>query len=120
MSVTLYDTARQHNRTLLRALMMTNIAFAALVLGAWTVTAMVISDPISWATWRTIGGASGWEELIQYPYMMLWSLPLTAVLAAWIAVQARKWRLALGIAMTPILFLGLTIVLYYVLPNASI
>ena len=120
MTVTLYETARQHNRPLLRMLMLTNIAFAALVLGAWTVTAMVVSDPISWATWRNIGGARSWDEIIQYPYLMLWSLPLCAVLAAWVAVQAKKWRLALGIAVTPILFLGLTIALYYILPNTSV
>jgi hypothetical protein len=118
MYVTLYETARQNNRTVLRLLMLTNIVFAALVLGAWTVASVFISDPISWATWRNINGARTWEELFQYPYLMLWALPLGAVLASWIAVQAKKWKLACGLALTPVVFLGLTIALYYVIPGA--
>ena len=119
MAVTLYEGNRQTNVRLLHAMMLTNLAFAMLVLGAWTLLAIVVSDPISWATWHSIQMVKTWEEIFAYPYMMLWALPLGAVLAAWVATQAKKWKLALGIACVPILFLGLTISLYYILPGVS-
>lgn len=118
MATTLYEQARQHNKALVRFLTLANLAFAGLVLGAWTTTSLLVSEPITWATWHSIQGVKTWEGIFAYPYMMLWALPLGAVFGSWVAQKAKRWQLAAGIVFVPIVFLGLTIAMYYILPDA--
>jgi hypothetical protein len=113
------DLARPRNQPLVRALTAVNAVFAGLVLGAWTYIALFVGNPIAWATWSPVRRGSSWEEFFSYPYVMLWGLPVMALLVSWMARKSGLWRLAAGVLLTPVLFLGLTIFCYYVLPNTA-
>ena len=96
--------------------MLINVTFSALVLGAWTVLAVLVSDPIAWATWHSITGVRTWAEVTSYPYVMLWVVPLLGVAGSILARQLNLRTAAIGIALAPIAGFGLTFVWYYMAP----
>lgn len=53
-----------------------NVAFAGANIFLWSVMALYLADPISWATWTSLGSVAHRPDLLEYPYVMLWGLPL--------------------------------------------
>lgn len=53
-----------------------NLAFAALNVFMWSIVALVLADPISWATWSPLGSVGSRPDLFEYPFVLLWAMPL--------------------------------------------
>jgi hypothetical protein len=119
MATTLYEQERQHNRALVRILSLANLAFASLVLLSWTAISMFVTEPIEWATWRGFQSVKTWEGVFAYPYVMLWAVPLGAVFGSWVAEKMKKWKLAAGFVLVPVIYFGLTIAMYYIVPGGA-
>jgi hypothetical protein len=62
--------------TFLSAMSLLNIMFAAANVFLWSVLAMVMADPIAWATWHSLGSVNRRPDLFEYPFILLWGLPL--------------------------------------------
>lgn len=74
-----WNAAWQGNRRIrvfLSAMGIANLAFAAANIFLWSAVAIVIADPIGWATWSSLGSVSRRPDLFEYPFIMLWGLPL--------------------------------------------
>jgi hypothetical protein len=63
-------------RIFLSAMGVINLTFAAANIFLWSVVALVLADPIGWATWSSLGSVGRRPDLFEYPYVMLWGLPL--------------------------------------------
>jgi hypothetical protein len=105
---------RPRHPRLFRALVLANGSFAFLVVFVWALAAIVIADPISWATWAPVERTSQ-LSLINYPTNLLWMLPALALGAGWAARKGRHERLALGVMLMPVMFFALMIGSYHVL-----
>lgn len=105
---------RPRHPKLFRALVLANGGFAFLVVFVWALAAIVIADPISWATWAPVDRNSE-LSLLTYPTNILWMLPAMALAAGWAARKGRHERFALGIMIMPVILFALTIASYHVL-----
>ena len=108
---------RTANRIVYKTLVVVNLMFAALVLGAWWLVAGLVADPISWATWQALPEAPTWEQAARYPYLMLWAFPVLCVWAAWVAREMHRRKLSVGIALVPVLSFGVTIAWFHLAPT---
>lgn len=106
-----YASKRPAPARLQRTLFLANTVFAVLILFGWTLVAFVVAEPISWATWVTIGPGAK-PEIFTYPYNLLWLLPLAAVGLAWLLVKAGLGRAAVSILLVPVVFHGVTFLSY--------
>ncbi|MFM9940940.1 MAG: hypothetical protein ACKVP7_15765 [Hyphomicrobiaceae bacterium] len=95
-----------------------NGIFAASMISAWTVTSLFIADPIEWATWMRIYRTGSIMELFDYPFVLLWLLPVSGIATAWVAGQSRNWSLAYGSLTLPIVVLGFCVGWFYLAPEA--
>ena len=105
---------RPRHPKLFRALVLANGGFAFMVVFVWALAAILIADPISWATWSSVD-RNRELSLLTYPTSILWMLPTLALAAGWIARKGRRERLALGVMLMPVMLFALTIVSYHVL-----
>ncbi|HRD76334.1 MAG TPA: hypothetical protein PK264_10385 [Hyphomicrobiaceae bacterium] len=97
-------------------LQIANIAITAVVLGAWTFIALFVVEPIGWATWAPV--TRGWRPgLFEYPFTMLWGLPLCAVALAWLARRANFSGLNYALLLLPLALLGMIFGWYYLAPS---
>jgi hypothetical protein len=100
-----------------RLLMLLNAAFGAAVLSAWTYVAVFLAEPIAWATWiRVYKSGNLLIDFFEYPFFMLWAVPLGAICGAWVAVKARMNQLAFSCALFPLLGLSLVVTWYHLAP----
>lgn len=116
MTLSIYSGTRRFNTKPLIALMIVSACFSAAVLFAWTMISVLVAEPISWATWAplSVGSQPG---LIEYPFVLLWALPLTGIFFAWIAKNLHKKNLAYFAVTTPMLILAMVFTYYYVVPQ---
>jgi hypothetical protein len=105
---------RPRHPRLFQALALANGVFAFFVVFAWALAAIVIADPISWATWASVERSTQ-LSLITYPTTLLWMMPAAALGAGWAARKGRHERLALGVLLLPVMFFSIMIVSYHVL-----
>lgn len=97
------------------AMLGVNAAFAAAVVFAWAYVALVISEPLAWATWMPVGRT--WRPgMLEYPFALLWALPGAGIVSAWSARKARNMSLAYFSASLPIVTLALMFGWYYLAP----
>ena len=100
-----------------RLLLILNVIFSAAVLSAWTYVAMFLAEPIAWATWiRVYRSGNILYDFFEYPFVMLWALPMGAICSAWMAVKADRDRLAFSCALFPVLGLSLVVAWYHLAP----
>ena len=95
-------------------LMGVNIGFAVCVQWGWTFVYMLLGEAMSWATWRALGMM---PDIFEYPYIMLWLLPMLAVLVARVLAEAGSSRGAHAATLVPLIFFSLIIGLYHILPH---
>jgi hypothetical protein len=113
VTLSLYEgKQRQHSRSLVY-LMAANATFAASSASWCTFIAEFVADPIRWATWYGLGSR---PELFEYPFVVLWLLPVGGICGGWLAEKGHNRRLACFFALFPPLFLGLLFGWYYLLP----
>jgi hypothetical protein len=104
------------SRTLL-TLMMANGLFSTAIVFAWTYIALVVAQPLSWATWMPVSRGYGLMGLLDYPFVLLWGLPLLGVFGAWMSMQARRKVLAYAFVGVPLVMLALVMGWYYLAPS---
>jgi hypothetical protein len=80
----------------------------------WSDVPYFLSEPVRWATWATLRPQS---DLFEFPFVMLWGLPLAAMVIAWPLRQGGSARLAIWVATFPILYLGTLVACFYVIPT---
>ena len=96
-------------------LQLVNLAFASAVISAWTYLAYILAEPIGWATWVPLS-RYGNPHLFDYPFMVLWALPIGGVIVAYCARRLMMHRLITTALVLPILTLGIIIGWYYLAP----
>lgn len=112
MKLTFWDMAWQGNRRsriFLSAMSAFNVVFAAANVFYWSSLAMILADPIAWATWSSLGSISHRPELGDYPFVLLWTLPLLGSGIAAINHVLGFRRMARVAALFPLSLIGLTI-----------
>jgi len=101
----------------LLALMMANGLLSTAIVFAWTYVALVVAEPLSWATWMPVSRGYGLMGLLEYPFVMLWGLPLLGVFGAWMSMQAGRKTLAYAFVGVPLTMLALVLGWYYLAPG---
>lgn len=113
MEVTAENRRRQRKSRFLVVLMAINAGFVLAVMLWWHWMAVVMSEPVRWATWQALGPR---PAMFEYPFVLLWALPVSAVGFAWFARQFGKMRLACGLAFFPVFYLSLIVGWFYMTP----
>jgi hypothetical protein len=90
-----------------------NLAFAGICIGAWGFVALFVGEAVSWATWMPM---SSRPEFLEYPFLLLWALPVGFSCLAWVSQKAGRDRLALGCAVMPVILFSLMIGWYWLAP----
>jgi len=97
-------------------LMLANAVIALTVLFAWTAVSLYIVEPIAWATWMPVRRGTSFEELCEYPFVMLWLGPITGIAGAWLALRLGRQTAAVICVVAPIAVLALIFGWYYGAP----
>jgi uncharacterized membrane protein len=93
-------------RTFLTWMAAVNIGFAGANIFFWTTTALLIAQPLSWATWSHIGATTVRPGLWDYPFMLLWVLPLLGTVLANVTNTMGMRLLARFLAAFPMALYG--------------
>ena len=101
---------------LLPIICMVDLIIAFSVLFLWTAVSFYIAEPVSWATWMSVRRGTQFIELFDYPFVLLWAMPLACIAIAWFARRAKKRALAFAAALFPIVVLGLIFGWYHLVP----
>jgi hypothetical protein len=113
MPLSLYEGKQRQDSRFLVALMVANAAFAGSSASWCTFISVFVTEPIRWATWYGLGSS---PELFDYPFVVLWLLPVGGICGAWLAERGHNRRLACFFALFPLLFLALLFGWYYLMP----
>ncbi len=113
MTLSLYEGRRQRGATPLVVIQTVNLLFAAGCVFLWAALSLLIEDPMRWATSYGIGAR---PELFDYPFVLLWLMPVGGACAAWVAQQANRMTAAYVVACYPLAYIGLVVGWYYLAP----
>lgn len=102
---------------LLLGLMMANGLLASVIVFAWTYVALVVAEPLSWATWMPVSRGYGIIGLLEYPFVMLWALPVLGAFGAWLSLQSGRKTLAYAFVGVPLVMLAMVMGWYYLAPG---
>lgn len=94
-----------------------NAAFAIAMLSAWTAASFYLAEPLEWATWMRVNRGTSMMDVFDYPFVLLWMLPVGGVTVAWAASKSRQWPLVFVALTLPLLVLGLIVGWYYLTPT---
>jgi hypothetical protein len=97
-------------------LMLVNAVIAMTVLFAWTAISLYIVEPIAWATWMPVRRGTSFEELFEYPFVLLWLMPLAGIAGAWLGLKFGRRTFAMTCAILPVLLLALIFGWFYGAP----
>ena len=100
MSHSRYATRRRSTSGFVHALTLVNLALSLGVLVAWPNYSEAIADPVSVIAG---GGSSIKPSAFEYPYLLLWLIPLTGIGAAYVAKAMDSNPLAKFFAAYPLL-----------------
>lgn len=99
----------RRNKAFLSTMAVVNLAFAVLNIFLWSVVALVLADPISWATWSPLGAVGQRPDLLEYPFVLLWALPLAGSAVAALNSFLGFKRMAKVAAMFPLSLFAVTV-----------
>lgn len=94
-----------------------NVAFAAANIFLWSFVALVVADPIGWATWSSLGSIGHRPDMFEYPYVLLWALPLLGTGMATINDFLGFKRLANVAAVFPLSLFAMTLIMWTFFPE---
>lgn len=115
MALSLYEGGkRQGNWPFV--LMAVNLLFASACIFWWGMMAIVVADAVSWATWGHIG--RGAPDFLQYPFILLWALPLGGSCLGWAWMKVDNERMAVTSTLFPIVLLSFVLGWYHFAPLA--
>jgi hypothetical protein len=106
---------RRRSSRFLSALIVVNVVFGVGALLWWHWIASFISEPVHWATWHALGPR---PSILDYPFLLLWALPLLGVSGSWFADKFGNMRMACGLAFFPVFYLSLIVGWFYFAPLA--
>jgi hypothetical protein len=112
MSLSLYEGKRR-DLTPLKLLVTANVVLGLCAVLFWEPMSVLIAEPILWATGQGIGMS---PELLDYPFVLIWFLPIACACVAWIAGKVGWTKLAYLAAFYPLLYLGLVFGWYHLTP----
>jgi len=102
---------------LLLMLMSANGLLTTAIVFAWTYVALVIEEPLEWATWMPVSRGDGISGLLVYPFLLLWGLPLLGAFGAWLSMQGGRKALAYAFVSVPLVMLAMVLGWYYLAPG---
>ncbi len=109
------DRRRPAHSKILTLMVGINVGIALVALSSWAVIRLTVAQPLSWATSQIVGEN---PDFLDYPFVLLWALPILAVL---VARGAAKWgarEMALGTAVLPPLLFATVMITFYYGPSA--
>ena len=100
MSGLRYGRRRTPAEAFVQAMIMLNLGMAAAVFGAWSGYSEVLADPLS-----VIAGSGPpiRPSVLEYPYLLLWVIPLLCGCLAFVTAAIQSARLARFFAVFPVL-----------------
>lgn len=113
MTLSLYEGRKYQRTGLLRVIMTLNVVFGVACIFWWPTLSRYLADAMRWATWRGIEQA---PNLFDYPFVLLWLLPISGIGAAWFVERSGKAQTACIVATLPILLLGMIFGWYHLAP----
>lgn len=119
MSIRYYEQPSYQRLPFVRALFAANMLFAVAVLVAWQSAIIALIAPLTWAVNDTVTFERDFWQILQYPLVFFWAGPAFAMATGWMLVQSRHYRTAFGVLVTPMLVVGLTFVMYWIVPDAG-
>jgi hypothetical protein len=75
---------------------------------------------MSWATWRAIGTIGHRPDLFEYPFLLIWGLPVVAAVLAFFNYTFGLRKLASVIALFPLVLMTVIVLWWYVFKDVSI
>jgi hypothetical protein len=120
MTISYYEDGKGDGRlprTLL-GLMIANGCVALVAVVAWTAASLFVAEPMSWATWVPINRGDSLDDLMEYPFVLLWLMPAAGAGAAWLAAKLRNQMAAYASVGLPLVLLGLVFGWFYLAPAA--
>ena len=87
MAVSIYEGRRDYKSSFVNAMILVNVAFTALVIFQWPLIASYIADPMGAAAGQAMSDRSR-PDFIDYPYSLLWTMPLICALFAWLGMKS--------------------------------
>lgn len=119
MPIRYHEQPRYKRLPLVRALFAANMLFAVAILVAWQGAIIYMIGPLSWAVNDSVTYERNFWHIVQYPLVIFWAGPALAMALGWMLMQARHYRSAFGVLMTPLAITILTYVMYWLVPNSS-
>ena len=104
----------RHGKAFLAAMWLCNAAFALANVFFWSTLAIVLADPISWSTWSSVGGGARQPELLEYPFVLLWALPLAGSAIAALYSFLGFSQMARAAAMFPLVLFAFTVCWWWI------
>ena len=98
VGVSLYEGRAYDPNRFVRLMAFVNLAFACIVLFAWPQVSAFLDTPVSVAADVGIARQPGFAE---YPYVLLWTLPVIGSLGAWLASRSEQFLFAKFLAAYP-------------------
>jgi len=102
---------------MMATLMGLNGLVSSAILFAWTYIALFVAEPLSWATWMPISRGYGFTGVLDYPFVMLWVMPLIGIFGAWVGLQGGRKPLAYAFVVVPLAMLALVMGWYHLVPT---
>ena len=120
MLITYYEdgtAAPKRTERAMALLIAANLVFAATTLFAWTYIAFFVAEPLAWATWMPIHRGYGVTGILEYPFVLLWLLPILGVCSAWVCLKGRRKPMAYACVAVPLVILALVLGWFYLAPT---
>jgi hypothetical protein len=113
MQLSIYEGNRYHSTWLIHALMLVNAGFAAITMFWWSGLAGVLTEPVNWAANYNIPSR---PELFDYPYSLIWGLPIAGCALGWILHRLYNGRFARTVLILPLSYIFIIFVVYHAIP----
>jgi hypothetical protein len=111
VGVSLYDGRAFDPNRFVRLMSFVNITFAGVVLFAWPQIAGYLDGPMSLAADAGIARQPQFDE---YPYVLLWTVPIISTLGSWIAARSGSFGFAKFLTAYPaVVILGAVFWFHY-------
>lgn len=95
---------------------MLNALLSLGILFAWTYVSMFVAEPLAWATWMPINRGYGFNGIFDYPFLMLWLLPIVGICGAWVGLKSGRQVLSYAFVGIPPVMLFLVTGWFYLAP----
>ena len=109
VGVSLYEGRPYDPNRFVRMMAVANIGFALVILFGWPYVSAFLDTPVSVAAEV---GINRRPDFTEYPYVLLWTLPLLGSIGAWVASRSGNFLFAKFLAAYPALVIGAAVVWY--------